>query len=192
MGIVANYEAIRNKTVAIVGVGGVGSVTAEMLTRCGIGKLILFDYDKVKTELCWFKELIVWKGGNGKHESSFLPAASIRPIEGWCRRSGEKFYSRNSKIDNWIKTLRDINPDVVIDGFNYDITHVNNFDHFLAQIKTGSMRSNGPVDLVLSCVDNFEARMSINQACNELGQVWIESGVAENAVSGHIQVKTAD
>ena len=32
----------------IVGVGGVGSVAAEMLTRCGIGKLILFDYDKVE------------------------------------------------------------------------------------------------------------------------------------------------
>jgi len=31
--------------------------------------------------------------------------------------------------------------------------------------------------------------MTINQACNELGQVWIESGVAENAVSGHIQVR---
>ena len=31
-----------------VGVGGVGSVAAEMLTRCGIGKLILFDYDKVE------------------------------------------------------------------------------------------------------------------------------------------------
>lgn len=26
------------------------------------------------------------------------------------------------------------------------------------------------------------------QACNELGQPWIESGVSENAVSGHIQV----
>jgi len=25
-----------------------GSVAAEMLTRCGIGKLILFDYDKVE------------------------------------------------------------------------------------------------------------------------------------------------
>ena len=25
-------------------------------------------------------------------------------------------------------------------------------------------------------------------ACNELGQTWIESGVSENAVSGHIQV----
>ena len=48
MGIVKNYEDIRHKTVAIVGVGGVGSVTAEMLTRCGIGKLILFDYDTVE------------------------------------------------------------------------------------------------------------------------------------------------
>ena len=48
MGIVKNYENIRKKTVGIVGIGGVGSVTAEMLTRCGIGKLILFDYDKVE------------------------------------------------------------------------------------------------------------------------------------------------
>ena len=44
------------------------------------------------------------------------------------------------------------------------------------------------VDLVLSCVDNYEARMVINQACNELGQTWMESGVSEDAVSGHIQL----
>ena len=65
---------------------------------------------------------------------------------------------------------------------------MDHFDHFLGQIQNGS-KNGGPVELVLSCVDNFEARMTINQACNELGQVWIESGVAENAVSGHIQVK---
>lgn len=39
---------IRKYTVAVVGVGGVGSVVAEMLARCGIGKLVLFDYDKVE------------------------------------------------------------------------------------------------------------------------------------------------
>jgi ubiquitin-like modifier-activating enzyme 5 len=48
MGIVEDYERIRHYSIAVVGVGGVGSVVAEMLTRCGIGKLILFDYDKVE------------------------------------------------------------------------------------------------------------------------------------------------
>jgi ubiquitin-like modifier-activating enzyme 5 len=39
MGIVQDYERIRQFSVMIVGVGGVGSVAAEMLTRCGIGKV---------------------------------------------------------------------------------------------------------------------------------------------------------
>jgi ubiquitin-like modifier-activating enzyme 5 len=52
--------------------------------------------------------------------------------------------------------------------------------------REGSL-TGGPVDLVLSCVDNFEARMAINAACNEINQIWFESGVSENAVSGHIQ-----
>lgn len=43
------------------------------------------------------------------------------------------------------------------------------------------------MDLVLSCVDNYEARMAINTACNELSLHWFESGVSENAVCGHIQ-----
>ena len=42
MGIVEDYERIRGFTVAVVGVGGVGSVTAEMLTRCGIGKVCVY------------------------------------------------------------------------------------------------------------------------------------------------------
>lgn len=33
MNIVKEYERIRDKAVAVVGVGGVGSVTADMLTR---------------------------------------------------------------------------------------------------------------------------------------------------------------
>lgn len=48
MGIVENFEEFAQKTILIVGVGGVGSVLAEMLVRCGIGKLILYDYDKVE------------------------------------------------------------------------------------------------------------------------------------------------
>ncbi|XP_048510366.1 ubiquitin-like modifier-activating enzyme 5 isoform X2 [Athalia rosae] len=155
MGIVNNYEKIRDLTVAVVGVGGVGSVTAEMLTRCGIGKLVLFDYDKV--ELANMNRLFFQP-----HQAGL------------------------SKVDAAAKTLQAINPDVEIETHNYNITTVDNFQHFMDTISTSSLK-NGAVDLVLSCVDNFEARMAINTACNELNQKWFESGVSENAVSGHIQ-----
>ena len=85
-------------------------------------------------------------------------------------------------------SCRAINPDVEFETHNYNITTVGNFTHFLSRLREGHCGKEGPVDLVLSCVDNFEARMAINQACNELGQVWIESGVSENATSGHVQM----
>uniref|UniRef100_A0A182M9K8 Ubiquitin-like modifier-activating enzyme 5 n=1 Tax=Anopheles culicifacies TaxID=139723 RepID=A0A182M9K8_9DIPT len=156
MGIVKEYEQIRQKSVAVVGVGGVGSVTADMLTRCGIGKLMLFDYDKV--ELANMNRLF------------FTPDQAGL-----------------SKVEAAAKTLNFINPDVAITTHNYNITTVDNFDRFLDAIRTGGIEDGTPVDLVLSCVDNFEARMAINTACNELNLYWFESGVSENAVSGHIQ-----
>ncbi len=39
------FEKIKGSTVAIVGIGGVGSFSAESLARSGIGKLILVDKD---------------------------------------------------------------------------------------------------------------------------------------------------
>ena len=42
MGIVQDYERIRTFSIMIVGIGGIGSVAAEMLTRCGIGKVYLY------------------------------------------------------------------------------------------------------------------------------------------------------
>lgn len=157
MGIVDDYEKIRTFTVAVVGVGGVGSVTAEMLTRCGIGKLLLFDYDKV--ELANMNRLFFQP-----HQAGL------------------------SKVEAAEHTLRSINPDVAFETHNYNITTMDNFTHFMERISQGGMEEGKPVDLVLSCVDNFEARMAINTACNELGQTWMESGVSENAVSGHIQL----
>ncbi|XP_037380243.1 ubiquitin-like modifier-activating enzyme 5 [Talpa occidentalis] len=157
MGIVSDYEKIRTFAVAVVGVGGVGSVTAEMLTRCGIGKLLLFDYDKV--ELANMNRLFFQP-----HQAGL------------------------SKVQAAEHTLRNINPDVVFEVHNYNITTVENFQHFMNRISNGGLEEGKPVDLVLSCVDNFEARMTINTACNELGQTWMESGVSENAVSGHIQL----
>nr|XP_033785869.1 ubiquitin-like modifier-activating enzyme 5 isoform X2 [Geotrypetes seraphini] len=93
-----------------------------------------------------------------------------------------------SKVQAAEHTLRNINPDVQFEVHNYNITTLDNFQHFMDRISNGALEEGKPVDLVLSCVDNFEARMAINTACNELGQIWMESGVSENAVSGHIQL----
>ncbi|CAJ0930021.1 unnamed protein product, partial [Mesorhabditis belari] len=155
MGIVDDYERIREKTIIVVGVGGVGSIVADMLTRCGAGKLILFDYDKV--ELANMNRLFYQP-----HQSGL------------------------SKVEAAKDTLIHINPDVEFETHNMNITTMENFNKFVDRIRHGSL-TGGKVDLVLSCVDNFEARMTINTACNEEMQIWMESGVSENAVSGHIQ-----
>jgi tRNA A37 threonylcarbamoyladenosine dehydratase len=40
-------DKLKKATVAIFGIGGVGSYAAEALCRCGIGKLVLVDYDDI-------------------------------------------------------------------------------------------------------------------------------------------------
>ena len=157
MGIVQEYEKVREKTVAVVGVGGVGSVAAEMLTRCGIGRLLLYDYDSV--ELANMNRLF------------------FRPEQAGM-----------TKVEAAKQTLEGINPDVAIEGFDFSITTMSGYERFVQSISGGEGPGGSRVDLILSCVDNYEARISINQACLELGQTWMESGVSEDAVSGHIQV----
>lgn len=41
-------NTLQNSTVAVIGVGGVGGVAAETLARCGVGTLIIQDYDVVE------------------------------------------------------------------------------------------------------------------------------------------------
>ncbi len=44
----AGQQVLRSATVAIVGVGALGSVTADLLARAGIGELVLIDRDVVE------------------------------------------------------------------------------------------------------------------------------------------------
>jgi ubiquitin-like modifier-activating enzyme 5 len=148
MGVVSNYAEIRTFSVLIIGVGGIGSVAAEMLTRCGIGKLTLYDYDTV--ELANMNRLFF------RPEHSGLP-----------------------KVLAAAQTLNEINPDVCIVPVSSNICSLENYAAFLAAVETAS--------LILCCVDNYAARITINRACSEADKVWMESGVSEDAMNGHIQ-----
>ena len=43
-----NWDDLRRYNIGIVGVGGLGCVSAEMAARCGMGKISLFDFDTVE------------------------------------------------------------------------------------------------------------------------------------------------
>ncbi|VDN36521.1 unnamed protein product [Gongylonema pulchrum] len=68
-----------------------------------------------------------------------------------------------------------------------NITTVDNYPVFVDRIRYSPFCSLVGLSFPEFCVDNFEARMTINTACNEENQIWMESGVSENAVSGHVQ-----
>ncbi|KAL7698552.1 E1-like ubiquitin-activating enzyme [Lotmaria passim] len=157
MGVVDDYEQIRHKAVAVIGAGGVGSVVAEMLTRCGIGKLLLFDYDTV--------------------EMANMNRLFYRP-----EQQGLK------KVQAAKETLESINPDTVVEPHAYNITSTEHWQQFADALTRGGVVADTPVDLLLCCVDNFQARLTVNVACLTYNVPWMESGVAENAVSGHIQL----
>ena len=133
-----------------------GSVLSEMLVRCGVGKLILYDYDKV--ELANMNRLFYTPDQVGL-----------------------------SKVEAARNTLLKINDKVEIQVLNQDITKTDNYNQMKQNILTGSLLGESRVDLVVGCVDNYSARSSINGACNELGQNWIESGVSEDALNCHFQ-----
>ncbi|MGN0014621.1 MAG: ThiF family adenylyltransferase, partial [Candidatus Gastranaerophilaceae bacterium] len=42
-----NQQLLKEKHVVIFGVGAVGGYSAEMLTRCGVGKFTLVDFDEI-------------------------------------------------------------------------------------------------------------------------------------------------
>ncbi|KAF8818750.1 ThiF family protein [Cardiosporidium cionae] len=154
MGVLNDYKSLRNFTILIVGVGGIGSCAAEMLARCGVGKLILFDYDRIEM-------------------------ANMNRLFYTPQQLG------NKKVHACMQTLNAINPDVVIEPHFSNIS--TDYDVLLNRILFGGLETK-QINLLLCCVDNYGARVTISQACNETNQPWMNSGVAENAMSGQIQM----
>lgn len=103
MGIVDNYEAIRDKTVAIVGVGGVGSVAAEMLTRCGIGRLLLYGV-RACARVCARVCVCVKRGG------SRGPAAGFHGLEWGCACRDDEMQSPTSQAPQTTPFPNEITP----------------------------------------------------------------------------------
>jgi len=91
----------------------------------------------------------------------------------------------------WSKTqvcrtaLANANPDVRFRSFNYDIS--TRYDDFITSLRRGNLDESGPLDLVICCVDNKQARLAVNEACHELGIPWICVQMDTTCLSGQVR-----
>ena len=140
MGIVDNYQRIREYTVAVVGVGGVGSVTAEMLTRCGIGKVKSdVTYNKVKHIVSNSLVPSELYFNSDSHFTILLQLILFDYDKVELANMNRLFFKPDqsglSKVEAARATLTEINPDVQFETHNYNITTVDNFQHFMGRIR---------------------------------------------------------
>lgn len=150
------YENISNYTVAIFGLGGIGAVLAEMLTRSGIGKLILFDKKTVDPE--------------------HLNRLFFRPE-----------HVGLSKTQAAKASLASLNPLVTVETFSLDVTTHGSEEMISEKLRGCGVEPGDPVDLIVTCVDNRDARLVINEIRKELGVPWMDASQSPDGLTGSVQ-----
>jgi adenylyltransferase/sulfurtransferase len=126
---------LLDSSVLLIGAGGLGSPSAFYLAAAGIGKIGIVDFDVVDMSNLHRQIL---------HGHSDLG----RP-----------------KVESAAETLRDINPDLDVVGFNEPITSENAF------------RMIEQFDIVVNGSDNFPTRYLVNDACYFLHKPLVDGGI---------------
>ena len=105
-----NLNNLSNKTVLVLGVGGVGGYVVESLARSNIGTLIIVDYDKVE-ETNINRQIIALKSTIGKSKVDVLEER-IKDINSGCKVIKiDKFIDNNNYLE-----LFDNNIDYFVDA----------------------------------------------------------------------------
>ena len=110
------YNVIRDKTVCIFGLGGVGGTAIEALARTGFKKVILVDFDKVDISNLNRQILYTRKDvGKDKAECAKERLVSINPdLEVISYKCKAQEFDFNQKIDFVIDAIDDVDGKVFI------------------------------------------------------------------------------
>ena len=113
------YDRIKDKTIAIVGVGGTGSTVAQLLSRMNPKKLILIDGDTVE-EINLERQILYYKEDIGKKKTE----AAKERLKDFCaiESRAERLTESNINFEN---------SDLVIDCTDNIETRqlINNYCH---------------------------------------------------------------
>jgi molybdopterin/thiamine biosynthesis adenylyltransferase len=122
-------------------------ISADMLARCGIGELFLFDKDTVQT-------------------------VNLN------RMGFEKRDIDIPKVEVIGSRIHEINEEVHVESHHGDIMVFTNEDIFEECVQKS--------DAVLMGVDNYPARLFVNQKCINSKIPLFDAGASRSALSGHV------
>ena len=106
-------QSLSSSTVAVFGIGGVGSYTVEALARAGVGSLILIDGDRV-SESNINRQLIADTTTVGKWKAE-TAAERVRKINPDCTVTAVNEFADSSNVD---RILTEANADYVVDAID--------------------------------------------------------------------------
>ena len=142
-----SLRKIKNATVAVIGLGGVGGYAVECLVRSGIEKIIIVDYDRV--DITNINRQIISNIGN---------------VDEY-------------KVDEWNKRIKLINPnvDVITLNIKLDITNIGKlfdytFDYLIDAIDDIKMKE----ELIKRCLTNNIGIISSMGTGNKINPLLLE------------------
>lgn len=106
-------DKLIGSSVMIFGIGGVGSFTAEAISRCGVGKIILVDFDTVSLSNI-NRQLIADTSTIGKKKTSVM-AERIKKINPDCTVIEKDVFVT---AENAVEIIKSENVDYVIDAID--------------------------------------------------------------------------
>jgi tRNA A37 threonylcarbamoyladenosine dehydratase len=104
---------LQNSSVAVFGIGGVGSFTVEALARSGIGSLILIDGDRVSLSNI-NRQLIADRSTVGLWKAE-VAASRIAHINPECKVTAINIFVDESNIDEILSKSK---PDFIVDAID--------------------------------------------------------------------------
>ncbi|KGP90433.1 hypothetical protein N780_04630 [Pontibacillus chungwhensis BH030062] len=140
-------DLMKGATVAVLGIGGVGSFSVEALARSGVGKLILIDKDDVDI------------------------TNINRQIHSLMSTIGQ------SKVDLMADRVKDINPEcevVRLHMFYTDETYERLFEHDLDFVVDASDTISYKIHLIKQCIDRDIQIISSMGAANKMDPTKFE------------------
>lgn len=140
----AGQLAFKAATVAIVGAGGIGSPAIQYLAAAGIGRLLIFDNDRVETSNLQRQTIFASPDeGRSKAAAATDRASAINPYitaEARCVRLS---------LDNIADALA--GADVILDGC----------DNFATRLAVADAAQAAHIPLVSAAVDQFEGQLAV-------------------------------